>query len=87
MAKNQPWEYIPGSGKFKCRECSYEHDDPAAIRLHAVKKHAWGQQDKTAKDAQGCKHSWRLLRESYPMEAQAIRAGYNRLCTKCEEVE
>lgn len=86
MAKNQPWEYIPKSGRFKCVQCEYEHDDPGAVRLHAVKKHGWGRQDKTDQDTQGCKHSWRLLRASNPMEAQAIQAGYVRVCTKCEEV-
>lgn len=34
-----------------------------------------------------CEHDYRLLIPEIPLEAEAKRQGYNKICTKCNEIE
>jgi len=34
-----------------------------------------------------CEHDYRLLMLAIPIEAEAKRQGYSKICTKCDEIE
>lgn len=71
---------------FKCPECGKEFDKEKSLRLHRYKKHGWRPECKTDNKSGECQHNWRLLNPRVSREQLAIRAGYNEVCIRCEEV-
>lgn len=84
------------SQKYKCPYCGIVKD-VRGIRLHmqSCKKNPMRKEFNLSElervqeedHSADCEHSYRLLRVNNPLEAQAKKMGYTKICVNCEDLK